>query len=199
VWDLVRSPSFEVEAGRVDITAVAAVADTTVVVGTTPLDDPSFRFVAAAWETPSPALTIPPRWIPDPPGCPIGPPTVADVAVFPPELRLACFGDRELTLSGWIQGSDCGEQLVGEPAWLASECGLVLTPIPNLPQAVVFVTVHVPPGAIADRMSDLVANGSAQVVVTGAFDDPAAADCERPMVDRCRQHFVVSAVQPTGG
>jgi len=115
--------------------------------------------------------------------------------------RLACFGDRPLTITGTYGCPVCGSYIPGsyEPNWLASPQNLNYV---GWPQA---LTLHFRPEAGLD------APPHASIVrVTGHFNDPASTTCvmvpgEPPMpVDPvtaelyCREQFVVDAYEIIG-
>ena len=117
--------------------------------------------------------------------------------------RLACFGDRSLTLTGTYGCPVCGVEEPGtyEPRWLASPENLSYLGWPNT------ITLHFPP----DSGSAVAANASI-VRVTGHFSDPASTTCvitDAPgqhgvPVDPifaelwCREQFVVDLMEVIG-
>ena len=143
--------------------------------------------------------------------CPKGTITMRIVADLHPQERVACFGDRPLTLRAYVTGSADGAPCTAEadvacaegPAWLTDRGGwsagadtLVDTPSiggPRLafdPNGTVSAS-DIPPGAMVD--------------LGGAFDHPAARDCRpgpagpgaEPLTTSvarlsCRARFVVT-------
>ena len=117
--------------------------------------------------------------------------------------RLACFGDRSLTLTGTYGCPVCGAFEPGtyEPGWLASPENLSFLGWPAP------ITLHFPPelGLVGP------ANGSI-VRVTGHFSDPASATCvisgapghfDEPVDPLhaeiwCREQFVVESYEIIG-
>jgi hypothetical protein len=117
--------------------------------------------------------------------------------------RLACFGDRSLTVMGTYGCPVCGEDLPGtyEPYWLASPANLNYLGWPNP------ITLHFPPDL------GLAGPANASIVrVTGHFSDPASTTCvisDAPgqhgvPVDPvfaeiwCREQFVVDSYEVLG-
>jgi hypothetical protein len=118
--------------------------------------------------------------------------------------RLACFGDRSLTVTGTYGCSVCGSELDGtyEPSWLASPNNLTYL---GWPGAV--LVLHFPP----ELGSAGPAHGS-MVRVTGHFSDPASTTCvisdapghhgvpvEQVFAEIwCREQFVVESLEVIG-
>jgi hypothetical protein len=126
------------------------------------------------------------------PSCPAAA-ELAGVLDLQPLERLACFGDRSLTLTGpQVACGAGGGPWTWEPSWLMGigGCGLAIDASDAL-------LVRVPPGG-----SGL--DGSAPATVSGHFDDAAAAGCTVTTADPafpapgpdeavliCRTEFVV--------
>jgi hypothetical protein len=121
-----------------------------------------------------------------------------------PTARLACFGDQELELAGEFNGCFVADPATTAPAWLNhTGCALV-------PQGYREGAVVPDPGGLVMRMDGDVGMPHvirAPIVVTGHFDDPAAATCRlipgasvidpRPpelVVLQCRTQFVATGV-----
>ena len=138
-----------------------------------------------------------------PPRCDELQPTVARLTSHTAWERLACFGDRSLTLTGTYGCPVCGVEEPGtyEPRWLASPENLSYLGWPNT------ITLHFPP----DSGSAGAANGSI-VRVTGHFSDPVSTTCvisdapgqQGVPVDPvfaelwCREQFVVDLMEVIG-
>ena len=120
--------------------------------------------------------------------------------------RLACFGDRELTLQGTSSGCFVADPVTVEPQWLSSS-GCNLKPDGYDPQSVPA------PGPLLMRSAgwfpgwDYGEGG--RFTITGRFDDPVATSCrstpgnefaEPPapesVVLQCRTQFVVTGIEP---
>ncbi|MDH4333714.1 MAG: hypothetical protein OEW24_00370 [Chloroflexota bacterium] len=134
-----------------------------------------------------------------PPRCEAGEPDLAAIVRLTPWERLACFGDRLLTVTGTYGCPVCGEWAPGswEPYWLASPMNLNYLGWPDA------LSLHLPPEA------GLSALPNASIVrVTGHFSDPASTTCTielgswsvGPVVAElwCREAFVVDALEVTG-
>jgi hypothetical protein len=119
--------------------------------------------------------------------------------------RLACFGDRSITLEGTVGCGGCGGFIGGmfEPAWLANPMNYEFLNVDPQEQIGPF-SLHYPPGV------ELIPPASI-VRVTGHFDDAAAADCvvapgdpePEPISDVlaelfCSQQFVVDSYEILG-
>ena len=134
-----------------------------------------------------------------PPRCEAGEPDLAALVRLMPWERLACFGDRSLTVTGTYGCPVCGEWIPGsyEPSWLANPQNLNYL---GWPEA---IALHFPPEA------GLNAPPNASIVrVTGHFSDPASTTCVielgampvDPVVAElwCREQFVVDSYEITG-
>lgn len=134
-----------------------------------------------------------------PPRCEEREPDRAVLARLTPWERLACFGDRSLTVTGTYGCPVCGEWIPGsyEPSWLANPQNLNYL---GWPEA---IALHFPPEA------GLNAPPNASIVrVTGHFSDPASTTCVielgampvDPVVAElwCREQFVVDSYEITG-
>jgi hypothetical protein len=200
-WQHDDSDAFDTEEGRTSSAAVALRGEGVEVFADTPLDDPSFRSVVGLWTSPPAAATLPARWTPPSPGCPRGKVNLLDVAALTPKERLDCFGDRKITMTGYVSGFECGDVPdPGEPRWLADPCSSVLVPVPGSPHQLVFVEVHAEPDSKARQFLNDVEGH--RLKVTGSFDSPKATECQPPAgesaasaVEQCRQHFVVKQVE----
>lgn len=121
--------------------------------------------------------------------------------------RLACFGHQELELSGEFSGCFVADPATIAPAWL-NHTGCLLVP-PGYRDGAVLPD----PGGLIMRMDGEAGmpygTPRALIVVTGHFDDPAAASCssisgastDDPLppelvVLQCRTQFVVTSVSP---
>ena len=112
------------------------------------------------------------------PTCPTGGPDLADITALSAWERLACFGDRSLTVEGTFGCSGCGGTSGGswEPRWLA-----------NISFALLSVGFGPGPeggngGAIVLRFSpesqlEYPSVAGSILRVTGHFNDAAATDC----------------------
>lgn len=139
-----------------------------------------------------------------PPRCQEGEPDLPALLAITPWERLACFGDRSITVTGTYGCPVCGaEPFPGtyEPSWLASPLNLYYIGWPNA------ITLHFPPAAGLD------APPNASVVrVTGHFSDRASTTCVirdppgqygapvNPVSAElwCREQFVLDAYEITG-
>jgi len=134
-----------------------------------------------------------------PPRCQVGEPDLAALVRLMPWERLACFGDRLITVTGTYGCPVCGEWVPGsyEPSWLANPQNLNYL---GWPEA---IALHFPPEA------GLNAPPNASIVrVTGHFSDPASTTCVielgampvDPVVAElwCREQFVVDSYEITG-
>ena len=131
-------------------------------------------------------------------------PDLDGVRRLSPTGRLACFGDQELELSGEFGGCVVSDPATTSPAWL-NHSGCFLFP-PGYREGAVVPD----PGGLMMRMDGNVGMPQdirAPIVVTGHFDDSAAATCSqlpgasvidpRPpelVVLQCRTQFVVTGV-----
>ena len=104
--------------------------------------------------------------------CPTGAPDLATLTSLTPWDRLACFGDRPLTIAGTWGCRGCGGTAIGnfEPRWLA------------YPIVGEWLRISWPDGAILELRVPpdsgiAVPEGGSIARVTGHFDDPAAATC----------------------
>jgi hypothetical protein len=150
--------------------------------------------------------------------CPADP-SLGHVVALSPVRRLACFGDSQLTLRGWVweSGLVTGCVTVPDavaPLWLTCILSTqFLSPV-ELPvgddsdlhlfaeQFLGLLTLHVPPdgpiGPIELDQRDGPLPVNHWVEVSGHFDDPAAALCaDDPAVafDVCQQSFVVTGAR----
>jgi len=140
--------------------------------------------------------------------CPALPTTQVDWILLPGVVAVECFGDQPMTFRAWLTvAGGCGGFFPGtfEPAWLAA---------PYATGAFVLSPYEAPSGGCgsAARHPDLVDPAEPQqwVIVTGHYDDPAAATCRyRPdpafpgtyvsipkMIRACQAKFVATSVVP---
>jgi hypothetical protein len=174
-----------------------------VIVGWYPRLDPGTTWSGAVWTNLSPPAGYVPAVTPEPAPCP------TDVAVdvltvidLEPASRIECFGGGDLRFVAHVDGAD-GVDLTGQPAWLLGAAGLMVSPVEggqHVGGAV--MPVHPAPQLeIGDSVFE-----HHWYVVTGHFDDPRAQTC-RPAagvalsveeaITRCRQRFVVTALEAT--
>lgn len=128
------------------------------------------------------------------PRCPEGEPTVASLQGMLGWERLACLGEREITLKGsWLEGAGGIVPFTVEPAWLQSDERAIA-------DAAAQVTFVVAPDA------DVPATIPAGAIVTivGHHDDPAGRTCsidlegavaQEPAHLFCREIFVVTSIR----
>jgi hypothetical protein len=122
--------------------------------------------------------------------------------------RLACYGDRELTVDGTVGGCFAGDPIPGGPHYFFETTGCFL-----VPEGYQAGAVTPDPGGLPMRFTGAVdvpyPPADTPITVTGHFDDPGAVTCEAgeggsgnlpsPM-DRaqvvlwCRAQFVVTEV-----
>lgn len=192
---------------------------------------PSPTSAASPAATPTPGPAASPPAVPNPSssavlgvgGCPTPP---VDLATTRELVRtgkaVKCFGSGALTFRAYVPTT---EGLGGvsawkmTPAWLADDwMGAILQPKPLAEQDQnAWLIVRVPPPlgrcSITDEGAPACPFGphlDGYVVVTGHFDDPAAATCKSApwesgqepgpskakMVARCRARFVVTGIEP---
>lgn len=187
-------------------------------------------YQVSAWRPGAPSMSWPVGWVargdhdgsawidPSLAPCPGQPVTMAAIVALVPEERIACFGDRPLTLRAYVSGAadsrPCspapGLACVDGPVWLAGEGGWIADVdaasrsggsigSPRLGVA--------PEGAVgANALSS-----AGMVDLDGAFDHPAADGCRsgpagagtRPVPDAharlwCRARFVVTGIRVDG-
>jgi hypothetical protein len=143
--------------------------------------------------------------------CPATTPTVVDdFLLMTPPLWPACFGDRTLTVRGFVASCECGgtTQQRATPAWLIDPLGIsAFSLVPAIVQA---ATGGGGFGVMIDPSHPVtVPEAGEHVELTGHFADPAAASCRvfpndgafGPVLPReqtvalCRQAFVVTAIR----
>ena len=139
------------------------------------------------------------------PRCVEGEPELATLEGLAPWERLACYGNRTLTLEGVYGCGGCGGVFPGifEPGWLAYPLEFDLLSIE--PQDRIGpIGLHFPPDGAAPPEAGSI------IRVMGHFDDPAATECqvspgEPPTaVDQlsaelyCRERFVVEDYEVLG-
>jgi hypothetical protein len=157
----------------------------------------------------------------DPP-CPADPvSTVATLAAMPPGERLACFGNDEVTVTGYLapetEGRGCNPGYDHEPAWLGP-CPIGFLQAKEtrfeLEGPEMAANVHVQVGTCdfggrSPESCPFVPYIGQWVQVTGHFDDEASSACtiqpregseaiitEAYAVYLCRERFVVTAIEP---
>ncbi len=151
----------------------------------------------------------------DPSGpCPEPPADVLGFLAMAPALWPTCFGDRTLTVTGYV--ADCGgcggaSAETGEPSWLISPLGYSafwLNPA--------FIQADTGYGGFGVDIDPAhpvsVPPVNTHVALTGHFDDPAASTCRLVpnagyiggllppawAIARCRKEFVVTAIRILG-
>ena len=139
-----------------------------------------------------------------PPRCEGGEPDVAALVRITDWERLACFGDRPLTITGTYGCPVCGSYIPGsyEPLWLAHPSNLNYLGWPDGAA----LTLHFKP----DRGLEVPPNASI-LRVTGHFNDPVSTTCAmelpgeppqpvQPVIAElyCRERFVVDAYEIIG-
>lgn len=155
-------------------------------------------------------------------GCPTPPVDVATTRdLVHAGKAVKCFGTTPITFRAYVPTTDGLGGVSGSkmtPAWLADDwMGVILQPMPLAEQDQnAWLVVRVPPSlgrcSITDEAAPTCPFGphlDGYVMVTGHFDDPAAATCKSApwesgqdpggpskakMVARCRARFVVTAV-----
>jgi hypothetical protein len=140
------------------------------------------------------------------PRCSEGDPDLAFLESLSEWERLACYGDRPLTLEGVLGCGGCGGLFPGifEPEWLASPMNYDLLSVDPSQHLGPFMTYWSPDGPARPDAGSIVR-------ITGHFDDPAAEGCRvapgdpeptdiDPVVGElyCRSHFVVEGVEVIG-
>ena len=115
------------------------------------------------------------EWVRNTPvDCPASPLTAEQLAPLVALEQLHCYGDRELTVTGWIDSPCCG--YVGpwtfSPAWLAGGPFLFFRLRDESTDGRV-VEVYFPPDSGVEQPQTTVI-----MRATAHFDDPAAASCE---------------------
>jgi hypothetical protein len=142
-----------------------------------------------------------------PPSCPSGDPDLAKLNDMAAEWdRLACFGDRSLSLEGTLGCGVCDGAIPGDfaPLWLAHPLG-GLSLWADFQAGVGRLPMRAPPNFQVPEFGSIVR-------VTGHFSDPASTSCtistfvgEQVLaVDQksaelyCREQFVVDAMQVIG-
>jgi hypothetical protein len=147
-----------------------------------------------------------------PAGCPLGDVDISVLYTLTPWERLACLGDRQITVEGTFGCSGCGGLAPGSftPDWLAYPMFFnVLTPPRAIPVSVVEqLTLRVPP-----EIAQLSTEQAGSVLrVTAHFNDARSVDCvvapgepgqERPANDLaaewyCREQLVVDTWEAIG-
>lgn len=146
------------------------------------------------------------EWVePVAPRCVEGDPDLATVEQMLAWERVACFGDRQITLEGTFGCGGCGGFIPGtfEPYWLAS------------PMNYAFLTID-PQDSLGPTILHFAPDGPAQpedgsiVRVTGHYNDARSSDCVvapgepaqdvHPTVQElhCRGQFVVDSIEVIG-
>lgn len=140
------------------------------------------------------------------PRCAEGDPDLALLESLGEWERLACYGNRSLTIDGVLGCGGCGGLFPGifEPEWLASPMNYDLLSVDPADHLGPFLTYWSPDGPERPDAGSIVR-------ITGHFDDPAADGCRvapgdpeprdlDPVVGElyCRSHFVVESVEVLG-
>jgi hypothetical protein len=142
-----------------------------------------------------------------PPRCVEGDPDLALLSSLTEWERLACYGDRSLTIEGVKGCGGCGGLYPGtfEPSWLATPMNYEFLSVEPQERIGPFLLRFSPDGP--ERPSE---PGVAPILrVTGHFDDAAAAGCmiarptDEPIDEAvaelyCRQQFVVESYEILG-
>jgi hypothetical protein len=147
-----------------------------------------------------------------PTACPMGEVDIATLHALTPWERLACIGDRQITVEGTYGCSGCGGEALGTftPEWLAHPSDFdVLSPAFAQPASVVENLVL----RIAPELPQVAPEQAGSILrVTGHFNDARSVDCvvapgepgqERVANDLaaewyCREQFVVDAWEVIG-
>jgi hypothetical protein len=201
-WRLVDSPGLEGPEGEFEPRDIAADASRLVVVGEFPNGEASSTWSASVWTDPAPSQPAGPVPATVAHPCPVGAVALVDVAEMTSEERLACFGQRDLTLRGYLgQYDDPGmTAFPATPAWLADDtsCCRPFMPLPGMIQDIVWLPVAFPPEGPRQGTIKV----EAAIEVTGHFDDPRSATCREHGVPKarsiasCRDTFVITSVTP---
>ena len=172
------------------------------------------------WRTNSMTDTVP-GWMPStfkghPAVAPVAPrcatviSDVIDLAQLHPAERLRCFGGRAITLGPVILRDDPGRTpgAAGSPAWLADEPTIGMFGRQGVDGVDPPMLVRADPEVIAGLSTNI------WLEVTGHFDDPAAADCQRSWIEdngwgaspvpqtpaeqvaSCKEQLVITATRP---
>ena len=170
-----------------------------------PGDPPLSGWVAAGSDTEA-FLALAPA------SCPMGEVDITTLYALTPWERLACIGDRQITVEGTYGCGECGGEAMGTftPDWLAHPIDFdVLRPPFAQPVSVVENLVL----RIAPELPQVAPEQAGSILrVTGHFNDPGAVDCvvapgdpgqERVANDLaaewyCREQFVVDAWEVIG-
>lgn len=140
--------------------------------------------------------------------CPALPATMVDWLLVPSPVATACFGDKEITFTGWsTDAGGCGGAYAGrfEPAWLAAPFAshpFVLTPFESSSGGC--------GSASQDPSLTSIPATQQWITITGHYDDAAAATCRwtpaGPLVSAaispayviwiCRNQFVATRAVP---
>jgi len=148
----------------------------------------------------------------NPSDCPAEP-TLREIAFLQSTLRLACYGDRELTLRGFYPEIPVADGFGGFCSARELDSGWLVCQNINYDGLAFDETSGEFPGVLdvnLDPATDLTMPARGQwLEVTGHFDDAASAGCadagelmgEDPdlLVFRCRLEFVLSGVEPVAG
>ena len=179
--------------GEWPFAAVATDGDVALVVGQQP-DGPR-RFSPAVWTTPPPLAQGRPGQAAM--ACPGPRPTIKELVVMDPAARLDCFGDTRLAFRAWLAPHEPGDlEFYRLPHWLtAGKGGMRALPVDG-DYATMSLVLHLRPRD--QRRLDIPVGRWA--MVTGHFDDPAAArKCGADDLEGCRQAFVVTDVRAVSG
>jgi hypothetical protein len=144
--------------------------------------------------------------------CPIGEVDITTLYALTPWARLACIGDRQITLEGTYGCTECTGDAVGTftPEWLAHpiDVDLLRPPFAQPVSVVENLVLRIPP-ELPQAAPD---QGGSILRVTGHFNDARSVDCvvapgdpgqERLANDLaaewyCREQFVVDAWEVIG-
>ncbi|HJP71753.1 MAG TPA: SH3 domain-containing protein [Candidatus Limnocylindria bacterium] len=168
-------------------------------------DPPLSGWVAAGTESES-YLALAPT------ACPIGEVDISTLYALTPWARLACIGDRQITIEGTYGCADCSGDAAGTftPEWLAHpiDLDLLRPPFAQPVSVVENMVLRIPP----ELPQVAPEQGGSILRVTGHFNDARSVDCvvapgdpgqERVANDLaaewyCREQFVVDAWEVIG-
>ena len=175
------------------------------------------------WQ-PTPTYDGIPAWIPalvdgHPIVAPVGPrcpspvADVVDLLDLHPAERLLCFADRPITLGPVMlaDGTNATSQATGSPAWLADSAKVRMFGREGPEGVDGALLVRAAPDATISGQARTLPMGT-WLEVTGHFDDPASATCQRSwapeengsispetpaeQVFECREQFVITSARP---
>lgn len=121
--------------------------------------------------------------------CPPSPTTAEALATLLPLERVHCYGDRDLTVTGWIDTPCCsgGDPMTISPAWLAAEP----SPFFFRTSADDALQVHFPLAAGLQLPKTTVI-----IRATAHFNDPAAATCAAAIAEGAGDRFDPADLPP---